>query len=117
MIASRYLWHTGSLAWIIHRLTGLCLTLYLFIHLYVLSSLGEPEKFQRIMGLMKNPLVKAAEAGLLALVALHALNGVRLTLIDLGMATRFQKPAFWAAVSCGVAVVAFGAWAIFGGGW
>lgn len=116
MIVFRYRWHTGSLAWIVHRVTGVALTLYIFVHLYVLSRLGEPAEFEKVMGLMRHPLVKAAEVGLMALVAAHALNGVRLTLLDLGLGTRSQKPAFWAAAVFGLAIVAAGALAVFGGG-
>jgi succinate dehydrogenase / fumarate reductase cytochrome b subunit len=115
MIALRYRWHTGSVAWIIHRLTGVALTFYLFVHLYVLSNLRDPERFEALMGLMKNPLVKVGEVGLLALVAAHAVNGVRLTAIDLGAPTRLQKPMFWAASLVFLGIIFVGA-AVFLGG-
>jgi succinate dehydrogenase / fumarate reductase cytochrome b subunit len=115
MIVFRYRWHTGSVAWIIHRLTGVALIFYLFVHLYVLSNLRDPERFEALMGLMKNPLVKVGEVGLLALVAAHAVNGVRLTAIDLGAPTRSHKPMFWAASLAFLGIIAVGA-AVFLGG-
>lgn len=110
-----YKWHTGSLAWLIHRFTGILLVLYIFLHLYVLSHLRDPLQYERMMKLMKNPLVGLGEIGLLGLVIAHALNGVRLTLLDLGISTRFQKPLFWIALIGGGVLFVFGARPIIGG--
>jgi succinate dehydrogenase / fumarate reductase cytochrome b subunit len=115
MIIFRYRWHTGSAAWIIHRVTGVALTFYLFVHLYILSNLRDPERFESLMGLMANPLVKVGEVGLLALVAAHAVNGVRLTAIDLGTPTRSHKAMFWAASMVFLSIIAVGG-AVFLGG-
>lgn len=111
----RYKWQTGSLAWIIHRATGIALTLYIFVHLYVLSNLKDPSRFESIMGLMKNPFLRLSEIGLLALVISHALNGARLTLIDLGVQTRFHKILFWSAFCIGSAIFLTGTLLIMGG--
>lgn len=105
----RYRLQTGSFAWIIHRLTGIALTLYIFLHLYVLSSLRDPVRYEALMGVMKNPLVRIMEAGLLALVISHGLNGFRLTLIDMGVSTKTQKLLFWTALALGASVFILGA--------
>lgn len=112
----RYKLQTGSLAWIIHRATGIALTFYIFVHLYVLSHLKNPVQYEALMNMMKNPMVKLSEAGLLALVAAHALNGIRLTLVDLGAPTRFQKLMFWIAAVIGILAVIFGTIPLIGGG-
>lgn len=111
----RYRQQTGSLAWIIHRVTGIALTLYIFVHLYVLSSLKDPARFESIMGLMKNPFLRLSEIGLFALVISHALNGVRLTLIDLGVQTKFHKILFWCAFCIGSAIFLAGSLLIMWG--
>ena len=105
----RYRLQTGSFAWIIHRLTGIALTLYIFLHLYVLSSLRDPVGYETLMKVMKNPLVRLMEAGLLALVISHALNGFRLALIDMGVSTKAQKLLFWTAFALGSFVFILGA--------
>ncbi|MBZ0155926.1 MAG: succinate dehydrogenase, cytochrome b556 subunit [Alphaproteobacteria bacterium] len=112
----RYKLRTGSLAWLIHRVTGVALTLYVFLHLYVLSHLRDPEEYEKLMAMMKNPLVKLSEVGLLALVTAHALNGVRVTLLELGLSTRLQKPLFWTAVAVGIVICLAGARVFLGGG-
>lgn len=111
----RYRLHTGSFAWIIHRFSGIVLTLYIFMHLYVLSNLRDPEKFMSIMKAMDSPLIKLSEIGLLLLVVAHSFNGFRLTLLDIGMPTRVQKPLFWLAAVLCILLVAAGAWPFLGG--
>jgi succinate dehydrogenase / fumarate reductase cytochrome b subunit len=111
----RYRWHTGSFAWIVHRITGVLLTFYIFLHLYVLSNLKDSESYRNIMGLMEHPLVKIAEVGLLGLVLAHGLNGVRLLLVDLGLPTRVHKQVFWVAFGMGVLLFIIGGLPILGG--
>jgi len=104
----RYRWHTGSFAWLIHRVTGIMLTLYIFLHLYVLSHLKDPVGYKTLLSLMKNPLVILSEIGLLSLVLVHALNGLRLTLLDLGIPTKAQKLLFLLSLVIGVVVFLLG---------
>lgn len=111
-----YKWRTGSLAWLLHRITGAILTLYLFAHFYVLSSLKDPERFESIMSMTKNPLVKLGELGLLVVVAAHTLNGIRVTVLELGVAGRHQKSLFWSATALVLGIAAAGAITFFRGG-
>jgi succinate dehydrogenase / fumarate reductase cytochrome b subunit len=108
-------WHTGSVAWAIHRTTGILLTLYLFLHLYVLSSLKNPRKFESVMKAMDNPLIKTGEAALLLLVIAHSLNGIRLTLLDCGTPTKYHKPLFWSAAAVAGIIFLAGVFPIMGG--
>jgi succinate dehydrogenase / fumarate reductase cytochrome b subunit len=100
----RYKIQTGSFAWMIQRLTGVVLTLYLFLHLYVLSSLKDPVHYAATLKLMRSLLLRVSDAGLLGLVLGHALNGFRLTLIDLGVPTPVQKRLFYAAFVIGAGI-------------
>ena len=110
----RYKPQTGSFAWFIHRVTGILLTLYIFLHLYVLSSLRDPSRYEALMQTMRTPFVRLLEAGLLGLVIGHGLNGLRLTLIDMGLPTRLQKPLFWAAFGVGAVLFILGSLPIAG---
>ena len=111
----RQTFNTGFAAWLIHRISGLLLVLYIFLHLYVLSRLSDPQKFASIIKAMDNPLVKAGEAMLLLLVIVHSLNGVRLTLLDAGIATKHQRSLFRIAVVAGGLIFLFGLSSITGG--
>jgi succinate dehydrogenase / fumarate reductase cytochrome b subunit len=112
----RYRLQTGSFAWLIQRLTGVVLTLYLFLHLYVLSSLKDPLHYAATLKLLRSLPLRVSDAGLLGLVVGHALNGFRLTLIDLGVPTPLQKRLFYTAFVIGAVVFVAGSVPIIRGG-
>ena len=117
LAARKYRWrYSGMLAFLIQRITGLALLAYLFLHVNTIHQLREPERFDTALQMFRSPLFKLGEIGLLATVILHALNGVRLTLIDMGVgvtATR-QRQMFWyLAVGLGVGLFIAGAVPIF----
>jgi succinate dehydrogenase / fumarate reductase cytochrome b subunit len=117
LAARKYAWrYSGMLAFWIQRVTGVALLFYLFLHVLTIHQLRQPERFDASMRMFGSPLFKLGEIGLLGVVILHALNGVRLTLIDMGVgvgATR-QRQMFWyLAVGAGVAIFIAGAVPIF----
>lgn len=72
----------GAYVFALHRITGLLLLFYLFLHLFVLGFvLQGTNAFDRVMELFYNPLVRAMELGLVWVVLFHTLNGVRLVLL------------------------------------
>jgi succinate dehydrogenase / fumarate reductase cytochrome b subunit len=98
-----YRWHTGSVAWILHRLSGVALTFYLVLHVWVIHHIGQgPEAFNQIMGKVQTPFFKILELGLLGTVLYHAFNGFRILLFDLGVGIKKQKQIFWGAVVVGL---------------
>lgn len=111
----RYRMQTGSFARMIQRISGVVLTIYIIFHLYYLSSLRDPVKFESLRKLLDDPLVKFGEAGLLLIVIAHSFNGVRLTLLDMGVPTRLQKTLFFIAALTGGMIFFIGAWPILGG--
>ena len=117
LAARKYRWrYSGMLAFVIQRVTGLALLFYLFLHVLTIHQLREPERFDASIQMFNNPLFKLGEIGLLGTVILHALNGIRLTLIDMGVATGAtrQRQMFWYfAVGIGVAIFIAGAIPIF----
>jgi succinate dehydrogenase cytochrome b556 subunit len=99
----------------VHRLSGIALSLYLFLHLYALGTLRDPERFEAFIALTRSPIVKSLEFLLLVAVAAHSINGVRVTLLESGAPTRLQKPLFLVGAIAFCAVLAAGALALFGG--
>lgn len=103
---------SGMLAWWIQRVTGLLLLVYLFLHVRTIHKLSQgPAAFDEALAFFRHPLFKMLEIALLGAVILHALNGVRITLIDLGVAHDKQRRLFW-TLSVGAGVVLFLAGAI-----
>ncbi len=120
---SRYPWYhtllgyhkfSGSWAWIIHRLTGIGLITYIIIHIYTLSSLQKgKEAFDTEMRLFTSPFFLFLEWALGAFVLYHALNGIRIVLIDLGSRSKYHKALYYATWTVGIILLVIMAILIF----
>ncbi|MBS1261134.1 MAG: Succinate dehydrogenase 2 membrane subunit SdhC [Calditrichaeota bacterium] len=99
---SHYRWQTGQVAWLLHRITGLALVLYITMHIWVVSSLQLGEgPFEATMAFVQSPLFRFLEVGLFFCVIYHALNGLRVIAIDFLGATEKHVPIFWVLVVVG----------------
>jgi len=85
-------------AFVLHRVSGVLLALFLPFHLYVLSlSLTQPDRFTQFIAWTDAPIVKAAETLLVFLLSAHFLGGLRLLALELLPWSSAQKT--WAAVA------------------
>ncbi len=92
----KYRWrYAGHLAFWIQRVTGIALLGYLIVHVHTIRDLKNPATFDDALRTFGKPLFKLGEVALLATVILHALNGVRLTLVDMGVGLTRQRQMFW----------------------
>ncbi|RMG68665.1 MAG: hypothetical protein D6710_09895, partial [Nitrospirae bacterium] len=89
---------------------------YIFVHLYVLGHLKDPESYRKMLQLMENPLIKLSEVALLALVLAHGLNGVRVTALEMGVPSSKQKTLFWYAFTLGIILFITGSLPLIAGG-
>lgn len=86
----------GTTAFYLQRVTGVLLLGYLLLHVHTVHMIsGGPVAFDAALAVFKNPLFRLLEIGLLGVVILHALNGIRIIAIDFGVATRRQRKLFW----------------------
>lgn len=78
-------WGLERYLYTLHRITGLGLVLYFLLHIVVTSSraLG-PEAWKAAMGRVTGPLFTAGEYLVFAAFAFHAVNGLRLIVVELG---------------------------------
>ena len=97
---------TGMWAWLLQRITGFLLVIYLFIHVWWVHFAGIRTPFDFIINALFLPS-QSAILILLLLVIPHALNGFRVFAIDFGISEREQKLLFWALVLIGFAVIIF----------
>ncbi len=75
--------HPLWLAFILHRLSGLGLAIFLPVHFYVLGlALNDQAGLDRFLHWSDNPLVKFAEFGLVFLLAVHFFGGLRLLALE-----------------------------------
>ncbi|MCB2054740.1 MAG: succinate dehydrogenase [Geminicoccaceae bacterium] len=66
-----------------HRLSGVALAAFLPVHFWALgTAMGGAENLDAFLILADHPLVKFAEWGLVVLLALHLLLGLRVLLIE-----------------------------------
>ncbi|HEX9908359.1 MAG TPA: succinate dehydrogenase, cytochrome b556 subunit [Thermoplasmata archaeon] len=107
---------TGMWAWVGHRLTGLILVAYVFMHLSFLTTASLDEdgaSFDDLMATTSEPLFVAMDFLLVMAVIYHAMNGFRVILFDLGIGIKRQKLVFWITMAVAAVLVVAGLWAIW----
>ena len=88
---------TGFFSFVLRRVSGMALVLYLLLHIWVIgSALSGPEAFDARLNTVQTPLFKVLEIALLAAVVYHAFDGVRLLLVNWFKITDKRKNMFWA---------------------
>lgn len=92
--------HTGQTAFGLHRISGILLTIYLFMHILLHSTalIFGKDAYDRLAKSMDNPLAHLFELFIIITAALHLLNGIRLIFIDIFPLTRFQKQLFFIVI-------------------
>ena len=102
----------GMWAWVLFRISGLVLLAYLFVHIWVISQgrIGGPLELDSLLDSFDTPFLVFLDLMLVAALMYHALNGVRIVLMDLGVGIRQHKAVFWVCM-----VVAAAALSLFAG--
>jgi len=88
-----YKGHEGQYSWLVHRVTGVAIILFLFAHVVDTAVVGwGPNAYNRVVSVYENPVVRLLELGLVAAVISHSLNGLKIVLIDFfpSLATRIR---------------------------
>ena len=104
----RYRLRVGMLAWILHRLSGLALVGYLVIHVWGLKAITNPEAYNALITSYHSPIFKVGEFLLLCAVVYHALNGLRIVLIDFVGWSPNQRRLFWTLGAVAVVLIGVG---------
>lgn len=75
--------HGLWLAFLLHRLSGIALALFLPLHFLVLGlALTDPAALDGFLHWAHQPVVRAAEMGLVFLLAVHLFGGLRLMALE-----------------------------------
>jgi succinate dehydrogenase / fumarate reductase cytochrome b subunit len=85
-------------SWVLHRITGATIFFFLFVHVLDTALVRvSPQTYNEVISTYKTPIVGLMELGLVAAVLYHALNGIRVILIDFwAQGTRYQRAMLWA---------------------
>jgi succinate dehydrogenase / fumarate reductase cytochrome b subunit len=79
-------WGAERYLYTLHRLTGLGILLYFLMHIFVTTARAFGEQaWEQAMGTVTGPLFTIGEYLVFAAFAFHAVNGVRLFLVELGV--------------------------------
>lgn len=85
--------HPSYLAFLIHRVSGLCLALFIPVHLYFISLLlDDPERLDQFLTWTSTPLVKFSETILIFFAAVHLTGGIRIIVYEWFAANAKQGP-------------------------
>ncbi len=79
-------WGVERYAYILHRLTGLGILFYFLLHILVTNMRARGVYLWVEGALLDKPVFKAGEFLVFAAFAYHALNGMRLILVEMGVA-------------------------------
>ncbi len=97
----------GMTAFIFHRISGLALVLYIFLHIYTIGhSLAGGYEFDRMMQSYNTPFGHVLEYFLLLAVLWHLFNGLRITITDfLRFSHQQRRLILWVFIICGIIAV------------
>ncbi|HEX2063471.1 MAG TPA: succinate dehydrogenase, cytochrome b556 subunit [Acidimicrobiales bacterium] len=77
-----YRGRSGQWAFVTHRVTGVLVFLFLLLHVVDVSLVARPELYDEVHALYGNVLLRLFEVGLLFALVFHALNGLRIVMLD-----------------------------------
>jgi succinate dehydrogenase / fumarate reductase cytochrome b subunit len=73
----------GHWSWIAHRLAGVGVFLFLLVHILDIALIGwGPAVFNKLLFLYRAPIFRVGEVVLVGAVLYHAINGIRICIID-----------------------------------
>lgn len=95
-----YRGNEGMWSWVLHRITGVAIFFFLLVHVLDTALIRvSPEAYNAVMSTYKNPIMGLGETALVAAIAFHALNGLRIILVDYwSKGTKYQRAMFWIVI-------------------
>jgi len=87
-------------SWVLHRITGVAIFFFLLVHILDTALVRlSPEAYNAVIDSYKTPLMGLGEIALVAAIGFHALNGLRIILIDFwSVGTKHHRFMFWAVI-------------------
>lgn len=94
---SMYRGGQGMWSWALQRITGVAVFFFLLVHVLDTALVRvSPDAYDLVIASYKTPIVNLMEVGLVGAVLYHALNGIRVVLVDFwGKGPRYQKQMLW----------------------
>ncbi len=123
-ISDRYQTGAGMFAWILHRMSGLILTIYMLAYIYTLRGAqaltpGNPAGsagLNATLATFNTTGWKIFHLVIVLSALYHTLNGVRVLLFTTSWACANQRALFWLSFGVALAIFLFAAVVMFAGG-
>jgi succinate dehydrogenase / fumarate reductase, cytochrome b subunit len=98
----------GMWSWVLHRITGVAIFFFLLVHVLDTSLVRvSPEAYNSVMASYKTLIMGLGEMGLVAAILFHALNGIRIILVDFWRkGTKYANLMFWIVIIAAVVLFA-----------
>ncbi len=97
-VGTMYRGGQGMWTWVLHRITGVSVFFFLLVHVLDTALVRvSPEAYDLVIASYKTPIVNLLEIGLVGAVLYHALNGLRVILVDFwAKGPKYQRQMTWA---------------------
>jgi succinate dehydrogenase / fumarate reductase cytochrome b subunit len=98
----------GMWSWVLHRITGVAIFFFLLVHILDQALVRlSPAAYDGVIAQYKNPIMGLGELALVGAIGFHALNGLRIILIDFWqVGTRYHRLMFWIVLALWVVLMA-----------
>ena len=107
--ASVYKGKSGQWAFILHRISGFLVFLFLLLHIVDVSLVNaSPQTYDEVHQLYGNVFLRLFEVGLLTALVYHSLNGLRIVMLDFFPGAVKNEKAMFKAVAA-LSLIAGGA--------
>ena len=111
LLGGSYRYFTGSLSYVLHRISGLALVFFLFFHILSITKAGgDPMKYDLLYFRFQEADFKFGEIMLYGALLFHGINGMRLLLVDFVLEnTHSAKKLFWLCAAAILILLVIGA--------
>ncbi len=94
----RYRGREGMLGWLFHRISGIAIWAFVVLHVIDIYLVGgNPHAYDELLAIYASTVGRVMEVLLGAALLYHALNGMRIVIIDFWPAmTRYHRALWWA---------------------
>jgi succinate dehydrogenase / fumarate reductase, cytochrome b subunit len=98
----------GMWSWVLHRITGVAIFFFLLVHILDTSIVRiSPQAYNAVIDEYKQPIMGIGEFFLVVAIGYHALNGLRILLIDFwNVGARHQRLMFVIVILLWIVLVA-----------
>ena len=98
----------GMWSWVLHRITGIAIYFFLLVHILDTSIVRvSPQAYNGVIDEYKTPLMGLGELFLVIAIGYHALNGLRIILIDFwSFGARHQRLMFVVVILLWIVLIA-----------